>query len=57
MKVKIGDTVYDAEDEPIMLILTETDKKNIAKMLPETTKYCAYPEEFYNSDYISKWMK
>lgn len=35
MKVKIGADVYDAEETPIMLILTDQDKENIAKMSPD----------------------
>ncbi len=27
MKVKIGDKIYDAENEPIMIILNDSDKK------------------------------
>jgi len=45
MKVKIGNTIYDAEDEPIMVILSESDKKNITNMHPDCTKYCQYPEQ------------
>lgn len=44
MKVKVGDQVYDGSDEPVMVILSEKDKKNIAAM-GERTKYCAYPED------------
>ena len=44
MKVKIKDTIYNSEDEPVMLILTDKDRANIAKMLPECTMFCAYPD-------------
>jgi len=44
MKVKIGDTVYDSEKQPIMVILSNDDKKNIENMLPEATKYCSFPD-------------
>jgi len=43
MQVKIGDMVFDPKDCPIMLILTPKDKENVANMLPEATKLCAYP--------------
>ena len=56
MKVKIGDTIYDSEIEPIMVILTESDKKNIKNMLPEATKYCSYPDEI-PTDEIRQFMK
>lgn len=32
MKVKIGDTIHDSQDEPIMIIIDENDKKNISMM-------------------------
>ena len=56
MKVKIGDKICDAEDEPIMLILSETDKKNIGNMHFDATKYCVFPD---NSDLgkIKEFMK
>lgn len=56
MKVKIGDIVYDGEKEPVMVILTDQDKKNIKNMFPECTKYCSYPEEGYSEEEITKWM-
>ena len=57
MKVKIGDTVYDSKDDPIMIILTEQDKQNIANMLPEATKYCQYNDEMISIDRIMEWME
>lgn len=56
MKIKVGNKVYDGEKEPVMVILTEQDKKNIANMLPEATRYCMYPSDEYSIDYIDKWM-
>lgn len=44
MKVKIGNKIIDSEDEPIMLILDNADKENIAAMLPAATKYLSYPD-------------
>ena len=56
MKVKIGKTVYDSEKEPILLILTEKDKKNIGNMSPEASKYCIFPD-CIPIDKIKKFMK
>jgi hypothetical protein len=56
MKVKIGTRIYDANDQPIMLILDQQDKANITNMAPEATKYCAYPENFDETE-IKTWMK
>lgn len=44
MKIKIGDKIYDSNEEMIMLILDENDKENISNMSKEETKYCSYPE-------------
>lgn len=43
MKVKIGNKLYDSNEEPIMLILTDDDKQNIAKMLEDKFKFISYP--------------
>jgi hypothetical protein len=60
MKVKVGNKIYDGEDEPVMVILSDEDKKNISKMLPDAYKYCSYPdaEEYTKDDYkkIRDWM-
>ena len=56
MRVKIGDTVYDAEIEPIMLILTPQDKLNIENMLPEATMFCIFPDNIDTKE-IKKFMK
>ena len=44
MKVKIGKKIYDSKEEPIMLILTDYNKKHISDMSPDNFKYCEYPE-------------
>lgn len=56
MKVKIGDMVYDGEEEPVMVILTEQDKENIKNMLPEATKYCMFPSDIWSVEEINRWM-
>jgi hypothetical protein len=56
MKIKVGDTVYDGENEPIMVILTEKDKQNIANMLPEATRYCQFPGDKFTLEQIDVWM-
>lgn len=45
MKVKIGNTLYDSTEQPIMLILSQAEKENIAMMEPEATRYCSAPIE------------
>ena len=55
MKVKIGELFYDANEVPIMVILTEKDKENIKNMHPEANRYCSYPKGL-NRKWIAKWM-
>ena len=56
MKIKIGEKVYDGNDVPVMVILSDDDKENIANMLPTATKYCSYPEG-YDETKIKGFMK
>lgn len=42
MKVKIGNTIYNSNEEPIMLILSESDKENITNMATEAIKFCSF---------------
>lgn len=57
MRVKIfGVGEFNAEDQPIMLILEEGDKDRIAKMSPEATKYCQYDANKYDLSTIDRWM-
>ena len=44
MKVKIGNIIYDSNDQPIMLILDENDRENISQMEEKATKYCSFPD-------------
>lgn len=45
MKVKIGDHIYDDRKEPIMVILSETDKLYIGEMPEGQSKYCSFPSD------------
>lgn len=60
MKVKIGNKIYDGDQEPVMVILSKGEKEQIANMHPEATKYCVYPaeDEWTKDDYraIKEWM-
>lgn len=56
MKVKVGNKVYDGNQEPVMVILTDEDKRNIANMLPECTKYAVCPDDNPQSDF-DRWME
>ena len=60
MKVKVGNKVYDGEDQPVIVILTDQDKKNIANIFPECQRYCMYPETKHwignDNKNIKEWM-
>jgi hypothetical protein len=45
MKVKIGDKIYDSREEPILLILSEEDKRNLERMDTEATKFLSFPDK------------
>jgi hypothetical protein len=56
MKVKIGEKVYDANEVPILIVLSEDDKENIKNMSPDATKYCCFPDT-YDLTKIKDFMK
>jgi len=43
MQVKIGDAIYDSDLEPIMLILSQKDKRFISDMAENSFRYCSFP--------------
>lgn len=57
MKVKIGDIIYDANDEPIMLIFEgekeqKTFSQQIFNMFSSCTKYCIHPADITNEQLV-----
>ena len=56
MKVKVGDSIYDGEKQPVMVILSSQDKENIENMPGKLHRYCVYPSKKYTPDEILKWM-
>lgn len=57
MKVKIGEAIYDSTVDPVMVILSASDKENISNMLPDATKYASFPDEWGTADEMLAWMK
>lgn len=55
MKVKIGNTIYDPEQQPVMVLLTPKDKANIANMPPKATRYACFHEKS-DPEAIKRWM-
>ena len=45
MRIKIGHKWYTSEEQPIMVELTDGDKKNIANMHPYKYKYCEWDDD------------
>jgi len=54
MRVKIGNKIYDSKIEPIMLILEEYNKEDIAHM-GAAKKYCEFPDGM-NTNEIEEFM-
>jgi len=64
MKVKIGSTIHDSNDEPIMVILSEEEKELVRDMGGQM-RLCCYPDKcdvssivkFMNEDPITHRVK
>lgn len=56
MKIKVDNRIYDPNRDPVMVILSEADKRNIADMPPEATRYAAFPEGMSKED-AEKFME
>lgn len=61
MKVKIGDKIYDANEEPIMLIFGTDEERlvvanHIKYMQDGARKYCTYPDTM-DHELIRDFMK
>lgn len=56
MKVKIGDKIYNSDNECIMVIIDDIDKTNIQNMSRDDFKYCAFPEGM-KADKVKNFMK
>lgn len=54
MKVKIGDTIYDSDKEPIMVILSEDDKENIRESAEGSMQYTQLPQYGYGEVDLDK---
>ena len=56
MKVTVGNKIYDGHKEPVMVILTKGEIKQISNMASGCTRYCQYPDSL-NQEEIKVWMK
>ena len=57
MRVKIGDTWYDSEYDPICIQVNETEQRQIAEMAGPEKKYAVFPEGYINTEAMYDWMK
>lgn len=57
MKIKVGNIIVSAEIQPVMVILSEQDKINIANMLPHCTKYACFPDKWGTKEKMYQWME
>jgi len=62
MKVKIGDKIVDAENEPIMLIFSNSEERiviaNHLKNMPDDNlKYCMFNESTASREEVKNFMK
>jgi hypothetical protein len=54
MKVKIRGAMYDSENEPVMVVLSQDEKVYISEM--EGEMYCNYPDDL-DPDKVREWME
>ena len=46
MRIKVGDKWFKCEPgQPIMVQLTDTDRQNIASMVPEASRYALFDDQ------------
>jgi len=50
MRVKIGDKVYNSDDEPIMVMLSDQEKQLISDMPKHLHKFLVYPDSMSIED-------
>ena len=56
MRVKVGDTVYNARDLPIMIVFDGIEEKQqVQDMHPGAMKYAQCPDG-WNEDHAREWM-
>lgn len=56
MKIKIGNKIYNSEEEPVLIILSDDEKELISDMDKDNYKFCSFPEE-YPTENIVEFMK
>lgn len=57
MRVKIGDRVYNSDDEPIMVILNGTEKWFVDTLDPDDNRFIVYPSDSLSEEEVEEFMK
>ncbi|HEY5563417.1 MAG TPA: hypothetical protein VIK72_16985 [Clostridiaceae bacterium] len=55
MKVKIGNTIYDSQEVPILVILDDQEIRHMQDMPSNTHLYCSFPDDSKDED-ITEFM-
>ena len=58
MRVKVGKRIYSSDKLPIMLVLSDEEKKQIADMGDGASKYAVFPNDnAMTNDEAIEWMQ
>ena len=61
MRVKIGDTWYNSDEQPICIQISETEQRQIAELdrsVATNGKYAIFPDAtIMSKDEMLQWMK
>jgi len=56
VQIKIGHCIFDSKDEPMMIVMDETTRTNIADMAADATKYAEFPEGWGDEEKKTAFM-
>ena len=58
MRIKVGPRVISDDHTPIMVVLTQADRHNIANMAENANRYAAAPDGFFaTKESFARWME
>ena len=57
MQVKVGNNIFDSDKLPIMLLLSDEEKQQLANMPEDLSKYCSYNPKIISAENIRRWME
>lgn len=57
MQVKIGNKVFNSDDLPIMLLLSNEEKNRMLNTESKGDKYCSYNPKVISAENIKNWME